>query len=522
MSDRQSIFRSGVLVSVIFAASALLGFAREVALAAFFGTSRQTDALLVAMLIPNFFSDLLGEAALSAAIVPVFMSHIAPREDAEQRRIIGSVFSLASLILVPLAVVTMLGAPLLARVFAPGFSQDKLQLTVMLMRLMLPSIVFLGLANVVTGVLHSFKRFGAAAATGVVWNLAIVATTVPLAHRFGIFAPALGVLLGALLQLLIMLPSLKKTGFLSAVGFRFRDPALARMWSIFWPILAVSLVVQLVHTVDKIIASFLPTGSIAALSYADRIAGGPARIFAMAVSVVLFPALAHQVSTKSADLATTVESGLKNAAVLTLPWAAMFIALRQPVVAVLLQRGAFDARATIMVAFPLAIYSFGEFADGIGTLVNNAYYSHHDSRTPTMVNVASKVVRIAVVLALIRFLGYAAIAVGMVVGTNLALLLLLTLLRRKMPELDLAGIGFSLLRISAASAVGGVVAWFVFSVVSRPLAPLSTATGAAALALSFIPALVAYALVGHFLRVEEFADIGRRAVMLARKPFARQ
>lgn len=507
--------RAAATVSIIFAVSALLGFFREVVLAAYFGTSPQTDALLVAMVIPNFFSDLLGEAALAAAIVPVFMSVIAPKARDEQKAIIGSTFALVSLLLVPLTLLTMLAAPTLARLFAPGFDPDRTTLTIALMRVMLPSVFFLGLANLVTGVLYAHRRFGAAAATSAMWNVAIIVLTVPLAHRYGIVAPALGVLVGSVLQLAIMLPPLVRTGLFPAVGFRFADPTIRRMWTLFWPILGGALLAQVFKTADKIIASFLPAGSIAALSYADKIAGGPARIFAMAVSVVLFPSFAQKVSEKAEDLATSVASGITSAAALTLPWAAIFIALREPIVSVLLERGAFDARATAMVAVPMAIYCLGEFADGITTMVNNAYYSHEDSRTPTVMNIVAKIVRIVVALAFLRLMSYNAIALGAVVSMNFLLIALLVMLRRKVADLDLARIGVTLARLALASAGAAGVAWLVFRPLAALLGPLSTLSGAAALAASCIPALVIYSALGWALRVEEVQVLLRRGAALA-------
>jgi len=509
--------RAGMLVSIIFAVSALLGFLREIVLAAYFGTSSEIDALLVAMLIPNFFLGLLGEASLGAAVVPVFLRYIAPQATPDQRRIVGSAFALISMVLVPLAAIAILLAPALAKIFAPGFSEDGLRLTALLMRIMLPSVLFLGLANFITGILHSFRRFGAAAASGVIWNLAIVVTTVPLAQRFGIVAPALGVLLGSMLQLAIMLPSLSKSGFLTAFGLSFREPALARIWTVFWPILAGALLVQLMQIADKVIASFLPAGSIAALNYASRIAGGPSRIFAMAAAVVLFPSFAKDVSDETGDIAQRVARGFNVTALLTLPWAALFIALGTPIVAVLLQRGAFDARATLVVALPLAVYSVGKFADGISTMLNNAFYSHHDSRTPVTIDIATKVLRIVLILALVGRFGYVALPLGHVIGVNVALLLLLAFLRKRIPELDLRGIGRTFLKLVVASAVCGIVAGLAFTPISRVIGTATTLQAAGSLSIAFLLALAAYLSAATALGVREVGEMaGRVRALIAR------
>jgi putative peptidoglycan lipid II flippase len=498
-----------VIVSVIFATSAVLGFAREIVLAAYFGASAQMDALLVALIIPTFFLNMLGEASMGAAVVPVFITYIAPQATRDQRRIIGSGFMLLSLVLSAVAALGVLFAPALARLLAPGFDAGQLVLTADLMRILLPSVLILGLSNFVTGLLHSFKRFGPAAATGVVFNLAVVVTTIPLAERFGIYAPALGVLFGCILQLGIMLPSLIGTGLFPSVGFSFRDPALLRMWRLFWPIFVGGLAVTVLKSADKIIGSFLPEGSISALNYAAKIAGGPSRIFTMSIAVVLFPALVKKVAEGATDQGDMIVRGLNLAAFLTLPWTALLIALRTPIVYVVLQRGAFDASATPTVALALAIYCLGDFADGISTMINNAFYSHHDSRIPTLVFVGSNVLRVLAVLALVPLLGYLGIAAGTALAVDGALIVLLVTLRRHVPDLDLKALGVGLLKIVIASAFGGLVGWTIFGLVPAS-ATASQSMTVLALAISFVPALAAYFVVARMIGCDEATLVQRR------------
>jgi putative peptidoglycan lipid II flippase len=498
-----------VIVSIIFAVSAVLGFAREIVLAAFFGASGQMDALLVALIIPTFFLSMLGEASMGAAVVPVFITYVAPQASREQRRIIGSAFVLLSLVLTAITAIGMLFAPAIAHLFAPGFDESKLALTAALMRIMLPSVLFLGLANFVTGLLHSFKRFSVAAATGVVFNLSIVVFTIPLAQRFGIFAPALGVLVGTILQLSIMLPSLIKTGVFPSAGRSFRDPALVRMWRLFLPILLGGLAATALATVDKIIGSFMPAGSISALNYASKIAGGPARIFTMSVAVVLFPTLVKKVAEGVEGRGDMIIRGINIAAFLTLPWAALLIALRTPIVFVLLQRGAFDAQATKLVALPLAIYCLGAFADGISTMVNNAFYSHHDSKVPTYIYVGSNIFRIGVILALVPLVGYAAIATGYAIAVDGALILLLVMLRRHVPDLDLRALAVGQGKIVAASAVAGVVGWLIFTIL-WPLTSKTQLVTLFVLVASFAVALPAYYAAARALGSAEAVEVRNR------------
>ncbi len=506
--------RAGMLVAIIFAVSALLGFLREVVIAGYFGATREADAFLVALLIPNAFSSLLADASLGVAFVPVFVSHIAPRESKEQREVVGSLFTLASLLLVPLTLVLILAAPILARLFAPGFTASQEQLTVVLMRIMLPSVFFLGMANVVTGVLHSFKRFGAASAASAVLNFAIVATTIPLAHRFGILAPAAGVLLGNTVQLAVQLPALLKTGIGPSIGLKFRDPAFRRMWIILWPILVAFTLSQAAGVIEKSVLSYLPAGSIAALNYADKVAGGPARIFAMAISVVVFPFLAEKAWDEASDMPATLVKSLNVAALLTIPWLAIFVILRRPIVTLLFERGAFDARATAMVALPMAIYCFGQYAAGIATAINNSFYAHHDSKTPMTVGVLLRFGGIGLGVLAIPLLQHAGMAVGTAVAANLTVAILLYRLKRKEPTLDLGRFARTVVSVLVASAFGAGVAWVVFSLIPKAAVGGSLSSEVASLVVPLVAGFAGYLLAAIVLRIPEMRELFQRLFTL--------
>lgn len=499
---------------MIFTTSAILGFVREIVLAGYFGASAEMDALLVALIIPNFFLNMLGEASMGAAVVPVFITYVMPQATTEQRRIVGSGFTLLALVLTTVAAAGMAFAPAVARVLAPGFEGSQLELTTALIRLLTPAILVLGFSNFTIGILHSLKRFGPASATGVVFNLSVVLATIPLAREYGILAPAIGVLVGCVLQFLIMLPTLIGTGLFPSAGLSFGDDALKRMWRLFWPIFVGGLAVTALKSVDKIVGSFLPEGSISALGYAGKIAGGPSRIFAMAISVVLFPALAKKVAENSDSRGGVIVNGVNLAAFLTLPWTALLIALSTPVVYVVLQRGAFDASATPLVALPLIVYCLGDFADGISTMVNNAYYSHHDSKRPTYIYVASNVIRVGAILGLVPLMGYMGIAVGQAIAVDVALIWLLVGLRRHVPNLDLAGLAVGFAKIAIAAAGCGVVSWAVFGALAG-WAEGSQARTVVALAGASAPALVAYYAIAAALGCREVAEFRRRFTEVA-------
>lgn len=504
-------------VSVIFAVSAALGFAREAVLAGFFGVSAEYDAFVVAMIIPHFFIAMLGEASMGAAVTPVFLNVIAPQSTKEQRRILGSGFALMALVFAAAAAAGIVFAPQIARVFAPGFTQSQLDLTATLMRVLMPGLLMLGLSNFIVGILHALRRFSVAASMGVVFNLSVVLVTIPLADRLGIVAAAVGVLVGTALQLGIMIPSLISEKLFPALGASFRDPALVKMWRLFWPILAGALVVTALQTGDKVIGSFLAEGSLSALSFGKQIAGGPARIFTMSLAVVLFPELVRRVRDDTGKRGDLVVRGMTIGAFLTLPWMGIFIALREPITSVLLERGAFDAKATAFVALPLAIYSLGEYASGIGTMVNNAYYSHDDSKLPTLIYIGTFVVRIAIILLLVPWLGYLGIAAGHVIAINAGLAASVLILRRRyMPDIDLGRLTMGLLRILVASALAAFLAGAVYAFLG-PSLPGTFLGMLFGIAVASALSIAGYFAAARVLGSEEAVEAQRRAVAVLRR-----
>lgn len=499
----------------------MLGFVREAVLAGYFGVSAEYDAFIVAQIIPHFLLSMLGEASMGAAVVPVYLSFIAPRDPSERRRILGSGYLLISLLFSAVAAVCMVFAPQLSRLFAPGFTASQIELTALLTRVMMPSLIFLGLSNFLVGLLHSVRSFGPAALTGVVFNLSVVLSTAALAGRFGIIAPAVGILVGTVIQLAIMMPSMVKEGLFPAVGTSFTDPALIRMWRLFWPILAGGLVVAGLQVGDKVIGSLLAEGSLSALSFADRIAGGPSRIFTMALAVVLFPELVRRIKENSSEQGSLVVKGVTIGAFLTLPWMGIFIALREPIVAVLLERGAFDSSDTALVAAALAVYCLGQFAMGISTLVNNSFYSHHDSRVPTLIYIATYVVRLGLILALVPFFGYLAIPGGEVIAINVELAVLLWVLKKRhMPSLDLRQLLRGLIIIIAASVIGYGAAAGV-QMLTADLLPRTSVGLLGGIGVASVVAILTFHLSARLMGSGEAIEVERRTRQVMRRVIAR-
>ena len=368
--------------------SRIVGLVRNRVFAHFFGTSDAADAFNAAFRIPNVLQNLFGEGVLSASLIPVYAGLRAGGRTREAAAVATAVAALLGLAVSVLVLLGVLLAPWLIAVIAPGFEGEKRELTVRLVRILFPGAGLLALSAWCLGVLNSHRRFFLSYAAPVVWNLAIIAALVAFGGRRGqrdlAVLAAWGSVVGSLLQLLIQLPAVLgvldglRPGPLLGAGAR----SVLRS---FGPVFVGRGVVQISAYVDTLLASLLPTGAVAAVSYAQVLYTLPVSLFGMSVSAAELPEMASATGTgeeRNAHLRGRLEAGLRQIAFLVVPSAVGFIALGDVVTAALYQSGEFTREMTHYVWAILAAASVGLLPSTLARLYASAFYAMHDTRTP--------------------------------------------------------------------------------------------------------------------------------------------
>ena len=392
---------TGIFLSRIF------GLVRNSVLAHYFGASAVADAYTLALRIPNFLQNLLGEGALSASFIPVYAGLRARGEHEEAGRVAGAVLALLALVTAVLVLVGMLVTPQLVSVLAPGFVGEKRELTIRLVRILFPGIALLVVSAWCLGVLNSHRRFLLSYAAPVAWNVAIIATLIWFGGRVGMVelavAAAWASVAGALLQVLVQLPTVLRLERGLRMGLRRTGAHVRTVVRNFGPTVLSRGVVQLSAWVDTIIASLLGNGAAAALGYAQQLTTLPVSLFGMSVSAAELPAMSSATGTSeqiAAALRARLDGGLRRVAYFVVPSAAAFIFLGDAIAGAILQGGRFTAADTRLVWAILAGSAIGLLATTMGRLYSSAFYALHDTRTP---------MRYAVVrIALTMVLGYLA------------------------------------------------------------------------------------------------------------------
>lgn len=403
---RGQLYRATALVMFATAVSRIIGYVREMVVAAYFGTGIEVDAYRVAVQLPNLFRLFLADAVIAAAFIPVFSSYLAKKKEKEAWHLASSVLTLSTIFLIAVTVLGEVFAPYLIKLLAPGFeaSGEVYRLSVSLTRVIFPSLVFMALSGIIMGVLNSYDVFFIPAVSPVIWNVVIIGSIAGFSGSYGIYSLAAGYVAAAAVQIAFQLPELIKR-FKYRFSIDLKHPGVQEFFVLLIPVVASAATQNINNIIDTRFASMLPQGSIASLGYATRVWLVPAGIFGIAISTVLFPSLSRQMSAEDSEGFTRYFAyGLRAVTVIMLPVQVFFIAFGLPIIRLLFERGAFTHADSLLTAGPLISYSFGLLAFGMLNLINRAFYARKDSLTPFVVAAATIVVNYFADIAFINWM----------------------------------------------------------------------------------------------------------------------
>ena len=466
MSEKAKVARAAGVVGAATLISRIMGYVRDMVMSWAFGTGIVADAFYVAYRIPNLLRELLAEGSMSAAFIPVFTETLAKGSREDARRLADAVFVRLLAILSVLTTLGIIFAPFVVKAMAWGFRSDpdKYQLTVMLTRIMFPYLLFIGLAALAMGMLNSLRSFLAPASSPVMYNMVTIAAVL---LSFGllpepIMGVAAGVVLGGLSQFLIQLPDLKRHGMMMRPRFQAGHPGVVKIGRLALPVFLSSAVTQINIFISTILASFLATGSIAYLYYGMRFIHFPLGVFGVAVATAVLPTLSAQAAEgKTTEFRETLSLGLRLVFFITFPAMAGLIALRVPIVNLMLEHGEFDRLSTLGTAAALMYYAIGLWAFAGVRIMAQAFYSLQDTKTPVKIAATAVVINILLSIILMGPLSHGGLALATSISAAFNLGMLAVSLRRKIGRMDGRRIVLSLSRVVPASAAMASIGWWI-------------------------------------------------------------
>ncbi len=512
----RNVARNTAIFSAATGLSRVAGLIREVVARGYFGTSGAASAFTVAFQVPNLVRGLFADAALSAAFVPVFTELLEKDRKADAFRLASTLLLVIVAALGAITALVVVGAGVVMPLFLPGdqFDQGLVDLTVGLSRVMFPIVVLLGINGLVVGILNAYGQFSVPALAPLLWNAVIIGSLVALHGLFEgddrVYAYAIGVLIGTVLQLAISLPGLRRLDFRLVPSFSVRDPLLRRVLVLMLPVTIGLGIINFDLLINSIIGTLISKQTPAAIDAAFRVYMLPQGMFSVAVATVLFPTLSRLAARRDlAGLRRTLGTGLRQIFLFLVPAAVFSAVLAQPIVQLLYERGEFGPSSTDTVALALFWFSFSLPFAGANLLLTRTFFSLQEPWMPTKLAGANLAVNAVVSLLLYRPFGIAGVVIGTAVASLGMTLGQYFVLRRHLGgDLEGAKTLRALAQISAAAALMGALAWAAHAQLTELvgdgfLAQLVAVGFAAAVAAA------AYAGAALLLRVEEAQRIER-------------
>jgi putative peptidoglycan lipid II flippase len=448
---------STALFSLATGLSRVLGLAREIVAAYYFGAAGRINAFTVAFQVPNLIRALVADAALSSAFVPVFSGLLERGERKRAWRVASSLFWLMLLGLTGLTALFVVIAPWIIRLFGdPGHARS---LAVTLSQILFPIVALLGVSGIVVGILNSYDEFTVPALTPVAWNLAIIAGLalgVPHVHSINgkLYVYAVSILAGTVIQVLLPLPWLRgRDGRLQLV-LDWRDPAVRQVFKLMVPVTVSLGLINFNAVVDTFFATRLIDASLAptAIDKAFRVYMLPQGMFSVAVATVLFPSLSRLAARNDMDgFRRTVSLGLRQIGFLLIPASAASAVLAEPMIRLLYQHGHWKPGQTPVVAGALAAFSAGLTFNGTMLMLNRAFFSLQSNWVPTAIALGNLALNAALDGAFYRF-GVWGIPLSTSIVNVAGTAALLLVLRRRFGQIELRATSRALARITVAAA----------------------------------------------------------------------
>ena len=431
-----ALIRSVVTVSGYTLASRIFGFVRDVAVAAVLGAGAVADAFFVALQLPNLFRRLFAEGAFSAAFVPLFSDRLA-RDGRESAHAFAEEALAALLaVLFVLVLAFQIAMPWAMLVLAPGFADEpeKFDLAVLFTRITFPYLLFVSLVSLLSGVLNSLDRFAAAAAAPILFNLSLIVAVLTAGLLFPTAGHALawGVAAAGVAQFVWLLAACARAGVRLRLLWPRITPGVSRLLLLALPAALGAGASQINLVINQIIASFLPSGSIAYLFYADRLNQLPIGVIGVALGTALLPLLSRQIANGGeGDSIATQNRAIEFGLLFTLPATAALAAIPFTLVGVLFQRGAFGPAETAATATALIAYAVGLPAFVLTKVLTPGFYARQDTRTPVRIAVATVGCNVALNLILIWPLAHVGLALALSLSAWLQTGLLAFILHRR-------------------------------------------------------------------------------------------
>lgn len=502
---RQTILAGASIMFVAALLSRILGYVRDWAIGHFWGTTGHTDTFWAAFGVPDLLYYMLAGGALGAALIPVFSGYIVRREEQESWRAANTLVTVFGLCTVLGILAIIAFASQLVVLVAPGFSAKRGDAAVMecagYVRLLAPMVFFTVLSALFTAILQSHRHFTAPALAWLVYNFGIIAGAYTgggwVARHYhsdllGLKVLCLGVIVGAFLLVAVQIPSLLARGFRYRFSLNLRHPGVREVIRLFVPyVIGLAFPQICLLWLPNFFGSYFQEGAVSSLRYANRLVVLPLGLFGIAISTAAFPVMAERIAAgEIAEFRKVFSGALRAVLFLSVPSSAALLVLAGPILRLLWRSGRMGETGIAMAEFSLLYFSVSLIGLSGLQILNRAFYSLKDARTPPLVSIGwAAVTAVGGVILLVggSRLEYAGSAAAMSLGATLGMVVMFELLRRRLGGIDGRAITRAFVRVVIASAVAAVVAYWASAWLGRELGVPVTHFAATAPSVTGLP-----------------------------------
>jgi len=512
LSARQTSILSGAAVLMVtVAASKVLGLVRDRLLAHFFNPD-QLAVFLAAFRIPDLMFQVLIFGAVSVAFIPVFTDYLQEKGEREAFDFASSILNIVLVAFALVSLIVIFFAGPLTNVIVPGFTYQQKEMTAILTQIILVGQILLVVGAFFTGICQSYQRFIIPALSAVLYNVGIISGIIFLTPFWGIFGPAIGVIIGASLYILIQIPLVTALGFKHKLIFDFRSPGMKEILGLM-SIRTVGVAAEQINeTVGIILASLISTSSVTFLTFAQHLQTVPIGLFGVTLAQAALPVLSQERSRGETEpFKITLLTTMNQILFLSLPAAAILIVLRIPAVRLVFGASQFNWEATVLTGKTLAYLSIGLVAQSVTLLLIRAFYALKDTRTPVAVSVLSVILNIALSVWFVRVLHLEVWSLGLsyAISSNFAFVLLLYSLNQKVEGFDLPRLFLPTLKIVLAAVVAAIALYLPIKALDQLVFDTTKTINLILLTgIASIFGLSVYLLLVWFLKVKELETFG--------------
>lgn len=512
---------AATLIAITSLLSRFLGVIRDRILAGQFGAGEALDIYFAAFRVPDLIFNLVVLGALSAGFIPIFTSLLKKNEEdnsdnKEIWELSSNVLNFLSLTILVLSVFGIIFAGPLVKIIAPGFSLESQATTVSLTRIMFLSPLFLGISGVLGGILQSAKRFLVYSIAPMAYNLGIIFGAAYLSKWFGIYGLAWGVVIGAFLHAAIQFPAVYKLGFRWSLILNWRDKNTKKIARMMVPRTLSLAVSQIGLLFTTIIASMLPSGSLAVYNFANNLQSFPVGVFGVSFAIAAFPSFSEY-AFEPEILVKKFSSTMRQIMFFVIPSTVIIITLRAQIIRVIYGTGSFDWNDTVLTMNALGLFSTSLVAQAAAPLLVRVFYARQNTKIPLYIGGFSVIVNLALSWYLGRKIGVAGLAIAASVSSAINFIFLWLFLYIELPNLNAVPIIISALKYSAAALLAGA-AIQISKVAVWPFIDMTTFYGVfIQLIVSFVVGTLVYLFICKMLGSEEMDSFSR--VLKRKMPF---